>query len=120
MNDLVDLLVKIRRINSIMVKASTNKYAKMEQLEIEYQKLRKDLSGYFDLSHASNANGFVSLQEFFGYCRANLPHWEQRRAFQRGMYGDIERSLEAAIRNSAKIGKWTIPQVSAAPKIRAR
>lgn len=117
MKDLSDFLGKIRNIQSIMVLVSTGRTERKER-EVEYQELRKELKRYFAAFAIYDPNPFSSLEDFYGYYRAKLPTYQERRDFIRKMYEDIERTIESA---PAKEGKIEIsdksPQMTTMPKI---
>lgn len=102
MKDLSDFLGKIRKIQSIMVLVSTGK-AERNERESEYQELRKELKKYFVTLNIHDPNPFSSLEDFYGYYRAKLPTWQERRVFIREMYEEIERVVESALKEGREI-----------------
>lgn len=102
MKDLADFLGKIRKIQSIMVLVSTYKTDRKDK-ETEYQELRKQLQEYFLTFNIPDPNPFSSLEDFYGYYRASLPTWQERRNFIREMYEEIERAVESAWKEGREI-----------------
>jgi hypothetical protein len=116
-NDLTDFLGKIRNIQSLMVLVSTGRVDRRE-VEVQYQELRKNLKRYFLEFKISDPNSFSSLEEFYGYYRANLPSYAERRKFISDLYKEIESSIESALKKGGKIElthKYT--QISETSKI---